>query len=217
MRRREPSRPSSSRRARRRPELAAAGLALSVGCATASLPPPRVAEAAATATSYSASLRVSVSGRDVRGRSLVLLAFRRPDALRLEIPGPGGARLVAVVREGRLTAVLPGEGAFLEGAAGAEDLGALLGVELAPAELMDVLVGVAPPGLRAYSARWGESLPRRVEAVLGDGTRLKATVDDAESGTSLPEAAFEPPPHPGYRSIDADEARRLLGGRSPSP
>jgi hypothetical protein len=143
----------------------------------------------------------------------VLLAFRRPDALRLEIPGPTGARLVAVVRKGRLTAVLPGEGAFLEGAAGAKDLGALLGVDLAPAEVMDVLVGVRPPGLRSYRARWGETLPSRVEVVLGDGTRLKATVDDAESGPSLPEAAFEPPPHPGYRAIDADEARRLLGGR----
>jgi hypothetical protein len=212
--RREPSRPSSSRRPPRLLEAAvAAGLALSLACATASLPPPGVAEAAAAARSYSASLRVTVKGPDVRGRSRVLLAFRRPDAVRIEIPGPAGARLVAVVRAGRLTAMLPAARAVFEGPAERKDLGALLGVDLAPAELMDVLVGVAPPDAREYRTRWGETLPRRVEAVLADGTRLKATVDDAESGSPLPDAAFEPPPHPGYRRVDADEARRLLAGR----
>ncbi len=78
---------------------------------------------------------------------------------------------------------------------------------------MDVLVGVAPPGLRDYRAQWGDTLPRRVEALLADGTRLKATVDEAETGLDLPDAAFEPPAHEAYRSVDATEARRLLGGR----
>jgi hypothetical protein len=157
---------------------------------------------------------VSVEGRELRGRTRVLMAFRRPDALRIEIPGPAGARLVAVVRAGRLTAALPAERAFLESAATASDLEALLGVALTPAELMDVLVGKAPPGLRDFKVRWGDTLPRRVEAVLADGTRLDARVDEAETGVSLPEAAFEAPPHRGYRPVDADEARRLLGGRS---
>jgi hypothetical protein len=168
---------------------------------------------AAAATSYSGSVRVSVSGPEVRGRSRVLLAFRRPDALRMEIPGPAGARLVAVVRSGRLVAVLPAERAFLESEATAADLEALLGVALSPAELMDVLVGTAPPGLRDYRADWGDTLPRRVEALLADGTRLKATVDEAEAGLDLPAAAFDPPPHAGHRRVGADEARRLLGGR----
>jgi hypothetical protein len=172
-----------------------------------------VAASAAAATSWSGSVRASVSGPDLRGRSRVLIAFRRPDALRIEIPGPAGARLLAVVRRGWLTAVLPGERAFLESGATARDLEALLGVALAPEELMDVLVGVAPPGLRDYRARWGRALPRRVDAVLADGTRLKATVDDAETGVDLAEAAFDPPSHAGYRPVDADEARRLLGGR----
>jgi len=206
------SRPSSSPRRRPRPELALAGLLLSA-CATATLPPPGVATRAAAAVSWSGSVRVSVSGKDVRGRSRVLMAFRRPDAVRIEIPGPAGARLVAVAREGRLTAVLPAERAFLETAATAEDLDALLGVALSPRELMDLLVGVAPEGLRDYEAQWGDTLPRRVQALLADGTRLKATVDDAEAGVELPPAAFDPPPHPGYRPIDAAEARRLLGGR----
>jgi 4-diphosphocytidyl-2-C-methyl-D-erythritol kinase len=154
-----------------------------------------------------------VKGTDLRGRSRVLLAFRRPDAMRVEIPGPAGARLVAVARQGHLTAVLPADRAFLETPASAEELESLLGVALTPAELMDVLVGKAPPGLREYEASWGDTLPRRVQAVLADGTRLDARVDDAEKDVELPEAAFEPPPHPGYRSVSADEARRLLGGR----
>ncbi len=209
---RGPSRPSSIPRRRPRPELALAGLLLSA-CATARLPPPAVAMRAAAASSWSGSLRVSVSGQDVRGRSRVVMAFRRPDAVRIEIPGPSGARLVAVARDGRLTAVLPAERAFLESEATAADLEALLGIALSPRELMDVVVGVAPAGLRAYEAQWGSALPRRVEALLADGTRLVATVEDAEADPELAEAVFLPPPHPGYRAVDADEARRLLGRR----
>jgi hypothetical protein len=133
--------------------------------------------------------------------------------MRLEIPGPSGARLIAVVRGGRLTAVLPGERAVLESAASPADLEALLGVALAPEELMDVLVGMGPARLRSYQARWGATLPSRVEVLLPDGTRLEATVDDAQAGAPLPAAAFDPPPHDGYRPVDAAEARRLLGGR----
>jgi hypothetical protein len=154
-----------------------------------------------------------VKGRDLRGRSRVLLAFRRPDAMRIEIPGPAGARLLAVIRAGRLTAVLPADRAWLESAASPADLDALLGVALSPEDLMDVLVGKAPAGLRDYRAQWGEALPKRVLAVLADGTRLDARVDEAEKDVDLPAGAFEPPPHPGYRAVDADEARRLLGGR----
>jgi hypothetical protein len=211
---RGPSGPSSSSPPRRpRPELVAALLIAGAACATARLPPPGVAESAAAAASWSGSARVSVKGSDLRGRSRVLIAFRRPDALRIEIPGPAGARLVAVVRAGRLAAVLPGDRAYLESAASPADLEALLGVALEPAELMDLLVGKAPPGLRDYRAQWGETLPKRVFAVLADGTRLDARVDEAEKDIALPEAAFEPPPHPGYRPVDAAEARRLLGGR----
>ena len=212
---RGPSGPSSSPSRRPRPDAALAALLLSVACATATLPQPGVAERARAAVSWSGSVRVSVKGQDVRGRSRVLMAFRRPEAVRIEIPGPAGARLVAVVRDGRLTAVLPSERAFLESAAGAADLEALLGVALTPGELMDVLVGVAPAGLRDYRAQWGEALPRRVEAVLADGTHLKATVDDAETGLDLPDSVFEPPPHEGHRRVDAAEARRLLTGGRP--
>jgi hypothetical protein len=168
--------------------------------------------AAAEAGSYSGSLRVSVRG-ELRGRTQVLLAFRRPDALRLEIPGPAGARLIAVARAGRLVAVLPSDNAVFESRASAAELGVLIGVALSPAEIMDLLVGVAPAGLRDYDVRWGARLPRRIRAVLEDGTRVEARVDDAEAGVELPEAAFLPPEHAGYRPVDAEEARRILGGR----
>ena len=215
MRPKGPTGPSSSPSRRPRPEAGLAAVLLCAACASASLPRPGVAESAAVAATWSGSVRVSVKGQDLRGRSRVLLAFRRPDAVRIEIPGPAGARLVAAVRGGRLTAVLPADRAFLESGAEADDLDALLGVALAPRELMDLLVGVAPGGLRDYKVRWGDTLPRRVEAVLADGTRLVATVDDAEAGLDLPDAAFDPPPHAGHRRVDAAEARRLLtGGRS---
>ncbi len=197
----------------RLPELALAVLLATAACARVMPPAPDVARRAATLASYSASLRVSVKGKDLRGRSRALVAFQRPDGLRIEIPGPAGARLVAVTRRGRLTAVLPAERAFLAREATPGELEALLGVALSPGELMDILVGVAPAGLRDYEARWGRLLPRSIRAVLGDGTRLTATVEDAEPDAGLPAAAFEPPPHAGYRQIDADEARRLLGGR----
>jgi hypothetical protein len=191
-----------------------AGLLAGAACAGSfRLPAPGVAERAAASPSYSASLRVSVSGPDLRGRSRALVAFRRPDALRIEIPGPSGARMIAVARAGRLTAVLPSERAFLEREATPAELEALIGVALTPVELMDVLVGARPASLRDYRADWGASWPRRLDAVLADGTRLKATVEEADGGAGVSPAAFDPPPHEGYRAVDADEARRLLGGR----
>jgi hypothetical protein len=74
-------------------------------------------------------------------------------------------------------------------------------------------VGRPAPRLRAYEARWRGPLPARIDATLPDGGRLRVTVDEAEAGVAVPEAAFAEPPHAGYRTIAADEARRLWGGR----
>jgi hypothetical protein len=172
-----------------------------------------VAERAKAAACYSGSLRVSLKGPDLRGRTRVLLGFRRPDALRIEIPGPTGPRLVAVTRDGALAAVFPADRAVYRGEATAAALDALLGVALAPEELIDLLVGVPSPRLRSYEARWGPALPREITAVLPDGSRLKATVEDAQTGIDLPEQAFEAPLHDSFRVVDAAEARRLWGGR----
>ncbi|MFI5007706.1 MAG: hypothetical protein ACHQKZ_09705 [Solirubrobacterales bacterium] len=188
-------------------------LASGIACASVPLPSPAVmAEARATVT-YSGSLRVSLDGPQFRGRTRVLLGFRRPDALRIEIPGPTGPRLVAVTKDGGLTAVFPGDRAIFRGRATAAELESLLGVGLAPEELIDLLVGAPSPRLRSYEARWSRALPRDIEAVLPDGTRLRAKVDDSETGLDLRDEAFEAPRHEAFREVDAAEARRLWGGR----
>ena len=192
-------------------------LAVSAGASCAAplaIPPAAVLEQARIVPSYSALLSVTLRGPELRARTRVLLAFRRPDGLRIEIPGQKGARLIAVARGERLWAVFPGERAVYEGAARAEDLESLLGVALAPSEVMDLLTGVPSPRVRAYRARWGAALPRQIDATLPDGARLKATVADAEApATTLGPSAFTEPPHDGYRSVDADQARALWSAR----
>jgi hypothetical protein len=179
-------------------------------CASApKRPSPDVAARARAAQSWSGALRVSLKGPAFRGRAQVVLALRRPDALRLELPGPTGARLIAVAREGRLAAVFPPERAVFLGEASAAQMEALLGVGLTPAELFDVLVGAGSPRLRSYEARWDGARPREVRATLPDGGTLKATVTEADLDEALPAAAFDVPVHDGYRIIDAQEARSL--------
>ena len=211
------TRPRSSDPSRaRRPRLI---LLLAVGAgascaAPLAIPPAAVVEQARVVPSYSARLDVSLRGPELRARTRVLLAFRRPDALRIELPGPTGARLIAVTRGERLWAVFPAERAVYSGAARAEDLASLLGVALAPSEVMDLLTGVPTARLRSYRARWGAALPRQIDATLPDGARLKATVEDVEApATTLGETAFTEPPHAGYRSVDADQARALWSAR----
>lgn len=184
------------------------------GCAGRwTVPDPTVAAAAAGTTTYSARLRISLDGPTLRARTPVLLAFRRPDALRIEVPGPAGPRVVAVASEENLWAVFPSERAFFSGRATEADFEALLGVALTPGEVIDLLVGRPAPRLRAYEARWRGALPARIAATLPDGGRLTVTVDEAEAGAVLPAAAFAEPPHAAYRTIGAAEARRLWGGR----
>jgi hypothetical protein len=169
-------------------------------------------DAAHATAAYSASIKVSLRGADLRARARALVAFERPDRLRIEVPGPGGLRLVAVSRAGRLTAVFPGDRAVFVAEASAESLDSLLGVRLTPGEVMDLLVGRPPAGLRSCEVKWGGALPRAVVAILADGTRLGVDVVEAEA-TAVPAAAFDEPPHEGYRLLEADEARRLWGGQ----
>jgi outer membrane lipoprotein-sorting protein len=203
---------------RRAPAKAAVPLALAAltlgACASAPVAPPAdVALRAAAARTYSGRLRVTLKGPELRGRTAAILGFRRPDALRIEIPGPTGARLVAVAQGEALTAVFPAERAVFRGEATAEGLLDLLGVALSPAEVMDLLVGAPSPRVRDYRARWGPSLPRELQATLPDGGRLKVAVESVTLDPDLPDAAFAEPPHEGYRALDAAEARRLWGAR----
>jgi hypothetical protein len=184
------------------------------GCAGHwTLPDPTIAAAAAATTTYSARLRIVLDGPTLRARTPVLIAFRRPDALRIEVPGPAGPRLVAVAAAGRLWATFPSERAVFSGPATEGDFEALLGIALTPAEVIDLLVGLPPARLRTYDARWRGPLPARIRATLPDGGRLAVDVFDPERGAALPDQAFAEPAHAGYRVIAAAEARRFWGGR----
>jgi len=200
---------TSGRRLSLRPLLLVPLLAAGGCAAPLVVPPVAVVEQARRVPSYSARLDVSLRGKDLRARTRVLVGFRRPDALRIEVPGPAGARLIAVAQGERLWAVFPAERAIYTGAARAEDLAALLGVALAPSEVMDLLTGVRSPRLVSYVARWGAGLPAHVDATLADGTRLKVSVQEPEAPAPLGEAAFAEPPHEGYHAITLDQARTL--------
>jgi hypothetical protein len=192
--------------------LSAALLAAGVTAACSKLPPPpspEVAEAARTLQSYSANLSVKVGGRKVAPRTPVIVGFKRPDRLRLEMPSAGGARLILVAKDGQLTAVFPRARAVYQGPADRAVLGDITGVSLAPPDVMDFLVGFTPPAVTDYVVYWGPRLPRRVRGKLEDGTRLDVMVTDPAPGAAIQDRAFEPPPHERYRRITAAEAREL--------
>jgi outer membrane lipoprotein-sorting protein len=183
---------------------------LASACASVALvPPPDVVDRARAATTYSATMRVDLRGAEIRGRARVFLGFRRPDALRLELPGPTGPRLVVVAQEGTLVAVFPAERAVFKAPATAPEMESLFGIALTPAELADLLVGQGPARLERYEALWGRVLPREVRATFPGGARLAAKIEEADMNPTFPAAAFEAPPHEGFRVVDAKEARQL--------
>jgi hypothetical protein len=190
------------------------GLTLgTLGCARFVPAPPGAPEKARAASTYSASLRVSLKSKELRGRTRALVAFSRPDKLRIEVPGPLGARCIAVADDKSLAAVFPSDRAVWKGSATPDEMEALLGVHIAPAELMDLLVGSPPSRITDYRASWGRDHPVRFEATLDDGSRLEAIVESADLDPAVAEAAFQLPRHDGFREVDATEARRLLGIR----
>jgi hypothetical protein len=200
-------------RRRRRTDPAAvlvASLLLLPACAGRFRPAtPAAAAALREAGTYSAAVRVSVGGRLLRGRASAVIAFRRPSSLRVEVAGPTGARLVAVAHHDRLTAVFPADRAVYRGAATRDAFRDVLGLSLGPADVIDLLSGVAPASVRDYRADWGPVAPLRIEGRLQDGARLGVRVEEPEVGAPVPDAAFEPPPAPGYREVSAEEASRL--------
>ena len=102
---------------------------------------------------------------------------------------------------------------MFEGRPTEADFAALLGVPLTAPEVMDLLVGVPSPRLRAYEARWRAHLPGKVTATLPDGGRLTVNVDEVDKDTDLPDGAFAEPPHEGYRLVTAAEARGIWSAR----
>jgi len=186
------------------------GVSWTTACASLpSRPPESLLAELRAARSYRAELGVKLRGPNLRGRAQVLIACERPDRLRLEVPGPGGVRLVAVAEAGRLLAVFPAEAAYYRAAADREELRALLGLELTPAEVMDLLLGLDVPSAREQESRWGPRLPTRVEATLADGARVRAVARAPELDPDLPRAAFELTWPAGYRALSRDELQSL--------
>lgn len=205
-----PTSGSTSRARWRGAVLAVLAVLAASACAKAFRPgtPAAIARAKQAAT-YSGELRLSLDGPELRARTPVLVGFRRPDALRIEVPGPGSARLIAVASAGRFVAVFPGERAFFDGEATPANLEALFGVALSPAEVMDLLVGIGGERVRTYRADWGPTFPERVEAVLPDSGRLQLRIVAADLDPALADEAFAAPAHDGFRRVAAAEARTL--------
>ena len=149
----------------------------------------------------------------MHGHATLLVGFSRPDRIRLEMPGPAGARFVLVTRGETLTAVFPHSRAFFLGQATAKTLFEITGVELSASGIMDLLVGRSPAEASGYRVEWGERLPRRVKCRLSDGTALDLKVARPDMGREIKEEAFVPPAHDGYRQVGAQEARDLWLGR----
>jgi hypothetical protein len=178
------------------------------GCASQGLPSLETRMALQNAEGMTGRLRVSIRGPERRGHATILFGFRRPDALRIEIPGGGGVRLVVVTREGRLCAVFHSEHAVFRAPATAESVAAALTIALTPEEVMDMIAGKPPARLADRRVKWGKSCPREVSARLPDETRLKIKLEDIEATAPDPTAFLDPAP-PGFRTIDAREARSL--------
>lgn len=99
---------------------------------------------------------LSLSGRagqePLRGR--VHAGFSRPASMRLEGVGPlGGALFILVTRGDTATLLLSREDRVLRGARPEEILGRLIGVPLAPADLLAILTGCVMPSPRVSAGR----------------------------------------------------------------
>jgi hypothetical protein len=99
---------------------------------------------------------LNLSGRagqeTLRGR--VHAGFSRPASMRLEGVGPfGGAVFILVTRGETATLLLSREDRVLRGARPEEILGRLIGVSLAPADLLAILTGCVMPSPRVSAGR----------------------------------------------------------------
>jgi len=99
-----------------------------------------------TVARYQAVARARGSGPQGRFSATLLLAFERPDRLRVELLGPlGSSRWMAIVAGGEITVLFPSRREFLQERAVPEVLAALVGVRWGPDEIMAVLSGAGLP------------------------------------------------------------------------
>lgn len=116
------------------------------------------------------SAELSISGRAGRQRMRghVLAGVAAPDRIRLEAAAPFGPPIFILVADGaKTTLLLPRENRVLRGESPAAILGALVGLELGPADLLAILSGCVTPDARAAGGRLFPSGWARVD--LADG------------------------------------------------
>jgi hypothetical protein len=94
------------------------------------------------------SAELAISGRAGREklRARVLAGFSRPGSIRLEGVAPFGPPVfILVAAESRATLLLPRDNRVLTGVAPSDVLHALVGLDLSPQDLLDILAGCAVP------------------------------------------------------------------------
>lgn len=128
---------------------------------------------------YQAVLKVKGKGPEGRFSATQVLAFERPDRMRVELLGAfGSTRWVTVATGAEILVYIPSRRQFLKETDVARVVGVLLGVELGTEEVMSMLSGAGLPleGRRAKRAfRRGEGT--RIELDRGsfefDGEQLR--------------------------------------------
>lgn len=95
---------------------------------------------------YQAVVRVRGRGPEGRFSGTLMVAFERPERLRVELLGPfGSSRWIALVAEGEITVLFPSRREFVRESAVPAVLDALVGVGWSPDEAMAVLAGAGLP------------------------------------------------------------------------
>jgi hypothetical protein len=114
---------------------------------------------------------LGLSGRvgDERLRARVVAGFERPSSMHLEGVAPFGQPVfILAARNGTATLLLPGDKRILRGSAPEAILEALVGVTLAPADLLAVFTGCVVPTPRAIAGRIHQGGLASIDVESGD-------------------------------------------------
>jgi len=132
---------------------------------------------------YQAVLKVRGEGPEGRFSVTELVAFERPDRVRVELLATFGAsRWIAVTDRGEITVLFPRSREYLQESAVEDVVSALFGIRLRPEEVMSVLAGSGLPLGDAEPAR-AERIGERVRIVVGsDGPGARVESVDVEGG-----------------------------------
>ena len=135
----------------------------------------KLATACTGVRTLTAELGLSGRAGDERLRGRVVAGFERPSSMRLEGVAPFGQPVfILAARNGSATLLFPGEKRILRGAPPEAILEALVGVTLAPADLLAVFTGCVVPGPRATAGRMHQGGLASIDVESGDqqsGTR----------------------------------------------